>query len=197
MAFQNAVVDMRRDRLAEADKVLDRRKLPEVWTALVRAEADADELNRVKRELEQLKKELKEKELLTAEQAEKLNKMYQDLAALQEKTRDPEQLREELKEKELLIAEQKAQLKKIPDPWHQGHPINAIKLDIHTWIDYFRCYDLRQCEGKTFGQIAAKVYGDSTKKYENAETAYKRVSKLIHYAESNNWPPPTNFLNAK
>jgi len=95
-----------------------------------------------------------------------------------------------------LIAEQKAQAKKTPDVWgHFIHFIHFIKLNFQTWIDYFRCYDLRRCEGKTFGQIAGKVYGDATKKYENAETAYKRVSKLIHYTETNTWPPPANFLN--
>lgn len=92
-----------------------------------------------------------------------------------------------------MIAEQKTQVKKIPDVW--GHFINIINLDKNTWIDYFHCYDLRQCEGKTFGQIAGKVYGDATKKYENAETAYKRVNKLIHYAQTHAWPPPSNFLN--
>lgn len=72
-----------------------------------------------------------------------------------------------------------------------------IKLNLITWIDYFRCYDLRRCEQKTFGQIAAKVYGDSKRYYERAEKAYDRVVKLIRYAESNDWPPPSHFLNLK
>ncbi len=70
------------------------------------------------------------------------------------------------------------------------------RFDSSTWIDYFRCYDLRKCEAKSFGRIATKVYGDS-KKYEVAEHAYKRVCTLIAYAETNNWPPPKNFLNKK
>lgn len=70
------------------------------------------------------------------------------------------------------------------------------RLNLITWIDYFRCYDLRRCEQKTFGEIAMKVYG-APNKYEVAEHAYKRVIKLIEYAESNNWPPPPNFLNQK
>lgn len=70
-------------------------------------------------------------------------------------------------------------------------------FDINAWIDYFKCYDLRTCEAKTYGQIAGKVYGDSKTKYENAEKAVKRVSTLIHYAQTKNWPPPTNFLNKK
>lgn len=64
-----------------------------------------------------------------------------------------------------------------------------------TWIDYLRCYDLRHCEAKSFGQIAMKVYGDSKKYYEGAEQAYKRMCKLIKHVESNDGPPPSNFLN--
>ena len=79
--------------------------------------------------------------------------------------------------------------------YHPSKP--PPRLGVKTWIDYFRCYDLRHCEAKTFGQIARKVYGDSTKFYEVAEKAFKRVSKLIHYAETKNWPPPPNFLNKK
>lgn len=60
-----------------------------------------------------------------------------------------------------------------------------------AWLDYFRCYDLRQL-GKTFGQVALQVYGESDKR-ENAEKAYDRVSKLIEYAERKEWPPPSGF----
>jgi len=93
-----------------------------------------------------------------------------------------------------LIAEQKAQVKKIPDVF--GHFIHFIKLDFQTWIDYFRCYDLRQCKARVYGQIARTVYGDS-KKRDLAEKAYDRVEKLIWYAETHNWPPPKNFQNKK
>jgi len=75
-------------------------------------------------------------------------------------------------------------------------PKKTLTLDPFTWIDYFQCYDLRHCEGKTFGKIAGIVYGDSTSKsYERAESACKRVSKLIRRIESQKWPPPPNFLN--
>jgi len=108
-----------------------------------------------------------------------------------------------------LIAQKKEQIKSTPDdsPWFRrmtikpnhslwNSPKHVLNLDAKTWIDYFRCYDLRYCKAKTFGEIAMKVYGASNK-YEVAEHAYKRVIKLIEYAESNNWPPPPNFLNKK
>jgi hypothetical protein len=85
--------------------------------------------------------------------------------------------------------------------WGDFQPRHPSKkpplLSIKTWIDYFRCYDLRRCKALSYGQIAHKVYGDSKNKYEVAEKAVKRVGKLIEYAESNNWPPPSNFLNKK
>ena len=89
-----------------------------------------------------------------------------------------------------------AHLKRGASPTHSSP--KTTSLDPHTWIDYFQCYDIRHCEGKSksFGEIAIKVYGDSEKR-EVAEHAYKRVCKLIEYAESNIWPPPSNFLNKK
>jgi hypothetical protein len=72
----------------------------------------------------------------------------------------------------------------------------VYKFDVPAWIDYFTCYDLRHFEAKTFGVIARKVYGSSNKR-DNAEKAHDRVKELIKYAESNNWPPPANFLNKK
>jgi len=78
-------------------------------------------------------------------------------------------------------------------PWK--NPKTLIDFDVETWIDYFRCYDLRQCKDKTYGQIAGKVYGDSKTKYDAAGKAVKRVSILIWYAKTNNWPPPKNFQN--
>lgn len=113
-----------------------------------------------------------------------------------------------------MIDQQKKEIKKMPvaSEWFRSqHKENlkpgdrryyqwrktktVIKFDIQTWIDYFRCYDLRQCKGKTFGQIAGTVYGDSKTKYDAAEKAVKRVRILIWYAETNNWPPPSNYLN--
>lgn len=70
------------------------------------------------------------------------------------------------------------------------------RLNIKTWIDYFKCYDLHQNEGKSYGRIAIQVYDDSTKE-DLVKKAYKRVHKLIGYAEKNNWPPPAKFLNSK
>jgi len=106
-----------------------------------------------------------------------------------------------------LIAQQKEQIKNTPDdsPWFrprlikanlsQGNkPKHVLKLDAKTWIDYFRCYDLHRNEGRSYGRIAIQVYDDS-KKEDLAKKAYKRVHKLICYAETNNWPPPANFLN--
>lgn len=63
--------------------------------------------------------------------------------------------------------------------------------DVQTWLNYFRCFDLRE-RGKTFGQVANDVYGDSNQR-ETAESGYKRVSKLIGYAERQEWPPPSRF----
>jgi len=83
-------------------------------------------------------------------------------------------------------------------PSYPYHPTKKPPIkNVQVWLDYFRCYDLRQCKGKTYGQIAGKVYGDPKTKYDAAEKAVKRVSMLIHYAETNNWPPPPNFLNKK
>jgi len=80
------------------------------------------------------------------------------------------------------------------------HPTKQPPIrDFTTWVNYFRCYDLsdlRDGEGKTDGQIAAEVYGDSNKR-DSAKKGYDRVSILIHYAETHNWPPPANFLNPK
>ena len=75
-------------------------------------------------------------------------------------------------------------------------PKTIIEFDVSTWIDYFRCYDLRRCEGKSFGEIALQVYGNSNKR-DFAKKGYDRVSILIPYAETHNWPPPANFLNPK
>jgi len=61
---------------------------------------------------------------------------------------------------------------------------------IKTWLNYFKCYDLRRCEGISFGQIAEQVYGSRTRQtYERAEKAVKRVRQLIHAAEHKKWPP--------
>src|SRR5262249_53705482 len=35
----------------------------------------------------------------------------------------------------------------------------ASSLDIPTWIDYFKCYDLWWCDRLSYSQISHKVYG--------------------------------------
>ena len=44
--------------------MLQRHKLPKIWTILVRAEADADEVIRLRKEVARLKEEIKEKDSL-------------------------------------------------------------------------------------------------------------------------------------
>ena len=78
-----------------------------------------------------------------------------------------------------------------------SHPSKSPPIQsLNTWLNYFKCYDLHQAEGKSYGQIANLIYQDS-KKVDLAKKAYRRVGKLIHYAETHNWPPPTRFLNSK
>lgn len=60
--------------------------------------------------------------------------------------------------------------------------------DLKTWLNYLHCYDLRRCEGLSFGQIAKQVYGSQTKR-DLAEKAFDRVTHLIQAAEQNDWPP--------
>jgi len=69
-------------------------------------------------------------------------------------------------------------------------PFTSYK-SIETWLNYFRCYDLRTTQPLSFGEIAEQVYGTNTRQtYERAEQGYKRVCKLIRCAEQNDWPPP-------
>jgi len=69
-------------------------------------------------------------------------------------------------------------------------------LQVKTWLDYFRCYDLRQCTEKSFSVIAKEVYNDTPiqRKTDQVQKAVKRVTTLIQNAESNNWPPSSGFL---
>lgn len=62
--------------------------------------------------------------------------------------------------------------------------------NLKTWLDYFKCYDLRTTTNQSFGDIAKQVYGQRTgKTYERAEQAVKRVRQMISAAENDNWPP--------
>lgn len=64
----------------------------------------------------------------------------------------------------------------------------TYKLEV--WIRYFNCYDLRETKGLSFGKIGLKVYKDSGQKaYDRAESACQRVSQLIRFAETKQWPP--------
>lgn len=82
---------------------------------------------------------------------------------------------------------------------HYTHPHKQSPIrDFTTWVQYFRCYDLRQFKKLEYGPIAKKVYlnpetqDDPPKKAQardRAETAYKRVQRLIKAAEEYNWPP--------
>lgn len=62
--------------------------------------------------------------------------------------------------------------------------------DFRAWIQYFKCYDLRNCEGLTYGQIATRIFGkrDPTL-YALAKKSCKRAERLIAAAEANDWPP--------
>ena len=57
-----------------------------------------------------------------------------------------------------------------------------------TWLNYLKCYDMRKCEGLTYGSIAEKIYGSKSKR-DIAEKAVRRVEQIIAAAESQKWPP--------
>ena len=62
--------------------------------------------------------------------------------------------------------------------------------DFKAWIDYFKCYDLRYCDGLTYGQIATRIFGKrNAQLYGLAKKACKRARRLIVAAEENDWPP--------
>lgn len=73
-------------------------------------------------------------------------------------------------------------------PWH---PVKKPRIkNLKTWLDYIICYDLRERDGLTFGQIATRVYPPDKKKGRaRAETAVKRVRAVTAAAERNEWPP--------
>lgn len=73
-------------------------------------------------------------------------------------------------------------------------------LDVAAWLNYLKCYDLRQCAGLTFGQIAEQVFGATVgrgeasrrkrrTRYDQAERGYKAIKRLIKAAVENRWPP--------
>ncbi|MEO6111612.1 MAG: hypothetical protein ABIQ24_07260, partial [Nitrospiraceae bacterium] len=71
---------------------------------------------------------------------------------------------------------------------------------VAAWLTYLNCYDLRQCDGLTFGQIGKQVFGAPAGRgsqaakgkrthYDQAERGYKAVKRLIKEAVANHWPP--------
>lgn len=82
---------------------------------------------------------------------------------------------------------------------HYTHPRKQSPIrDFTTWVQYFRCYDLRQFKKLEYGPIAKEVYltpesqDDSKKRAQardRAEKAYFRVKRLIKAAEQDDWPP--------
>ena len=64
-----------------------------------------------------------------------------------------------------------------------------------TWLDYFKCYDLRHHDRLEYGPVAEKVYGtrrdakERGKVRDRAEKAVVHVTRLIKAAERNDWPP--------
>jgi len=70
------------------------------------------------------------------------------------------------------------------------------RLGLKTWFEYFKCYDLHQAKGKSFAAIAIQIFDDSNKN-NFVKKGYNRVGKLIHCAETKNWPPPEDLLNPK
>ncbi len=65
-----------------------------------------------------------------------------------------------------------------------------IIRNFKAWFDYLKCYDLRHCEGLSYGEIAKRVYPPGgPKARDRAEKAFIRVQRLIAAAESGNLPP--------
>jgi len=75
------------------------------------------------------------------------------------------------------------------------HPTKKSPIqDIPVWLKYFKCYDLHQCEGLSFGVIAKSVYPTEEAKnkvnaQDHAKKAFRRVKRLIHDAVHGPWPP--------
>jgi hypothetical protein len=79
-------------------------------------------------------------------------------------------------------------------------PTAPVIREPNAWLKYFQCYDLRHCEGLTFGEIAKRVYtvptGRSVQQrtrqqslYDEAERNFKKVGRLIRAAVTRTWPP--------
>ena len=70
--------------------------------------------------------------------------------------------------------------------------------EVHAWLKYLQCYDLRHRDGLTDDAIAIKVYGneESGGAEVKAKQAVRRFTLLIDAAEKNAWPP-TNLSSSK
>jgi len=78
-----------------------------------------------------------------------------------------------------------------------GGPGFKLIKNLKAWLDYFRCYDLRQFHSDwSFGQIGQKVWPSEpvNKSRERAEKAILRATRMISAAERNEWPPTSRFL---
>lgn len=60
--------------------------------------------------------------------------------------------------------------------------------NITAWLDFFHAFDLRHDQHMTYGQIAATIYKTSAAR-DRAKKAVLCVKRVIHAAETNNWPP--------
>ena len=97
--------------------------------------------------------------------------------------------------KHLLRERQKAES---PETRFQKAP--PIK-DARAWLNYLRCYDIRHCEGVSYGEVGKRVYeapeGRSEKAGKKRRSIYrqvkrdcKHVKELIRYAEKGPWLLP-------
>jgi hypothetical protein len=64
------------------------------------------------------------------------------------------------------------------------------QFDLPTWLNYFRCYDLRIRDGRSYDQIGHTMYpaeaGDGQR--DHAKKAVMKVGGLIQSVERNEWP---------
>jgi hypothetical protein len=71
-------------------------------------------------------------------------------------------------------------------PFDIDRPSPIRRLSV--WLESLRCYDMRHCEKKTFGEIAHEIYERKLDR-DKAEKGFNRIRELIAAAEQNKWPP--------
>ena len=72
---------------------------------------------------------------------------------------------------------------------NEPHPIQ----DVHAWLNYLKCYDIRRLEGASFKSIGRQVFGsqkNSSTVLHEAKRACDNVTKLIRNAEKGRWHLP-------